>query len=113
MTVFGLILFGCLILEVSQDWSSRGRDYVIASQFNYVFKALIYMALIIGVGLYHLMPRASLTMFLAISLTTIGAGLVMSRSRMGLQPFLYLLLPFFLLAHAICNLAEPRSPKSR
>ena len=110
MTVFGVILFGFLIQELLEDWFRRGKDYVISCQENYVFKALIYMALIIAVGLYHL---PGLIVLVALPVLAIGVGLLFSKYGLGLTPLLVLLLPFFLLTQAICNLFQPTSTKSR
>lgn len=117
MTVFGVILFGCLVLELWHDWSSRGKDYVIASQFNYVVNALIYMALIVAAGVYPLLSRGNLMALLAIPLVAICASLVSLKHRgIPLSPLFVLLIvfpPFMLLAKAICDLVQPTSTKSR
>ena len=110
MTLFGVILFGCLVWEILGDWFSRGKDYVIASQSNYVFKALIDMTLIIAVGLYHL---PGLFILLALPVLAIGVGLLLSKSGLTLMPLMVLLTPFFFLTHTICTLLQPRSTKSR
>ena len=117
MTVFGVILFGCLIFEILGDWFSRGRDYVINCQFNYVVKALIYMALITADWLYPLLPPGGLIVLMAVPVLAIGAGFVFAKGR-GVPPsplvvVLVASLPFMVLAHAICKLFQLTSTKSR
>ncbi|HVP53651.1 MAG TPA: hypothetical protein VMU45_01555 [Candidatus Eisenbacteria bacterium] len=117
MTVFGVILFGCLTVELLGDWFSRGKDYVIACQFNYVVKALIYMAIIIAVGLNSALWHGNLAALLAILLLAICAGVIFARYRgVPVSPLVVVLvvsLPFMVLAQAIINLTQPKSTKSR
>ena len=57
MRVLVVVLFLGIVLELLLNWFKRGKDYVSASRFNYVFKALIDVITIVVVGWFYQLPR--------------------------------------------------------